>query len=209
MSSGSTPTTFMPWAHARIAICNPMPPIPITSARLPFSSTSVYGLDIQFSSACRAMKVGKNRVSVRSIAIAWSAISGPWTIWLLVRTMSLFARASEPDLCSTCSTPALSVCTQRSCFPARTSSGVMLPMYASASAISFIALSEVTRTSLTLLEADCQSAMVSALWPATRILSVCAPQRATERMLRAIQRVMGYTSCRRNCTGMATPRPAA
>ena len=89
--------------------------------------------------------------------------------------MSLFAKSSDPDLWSTCSTPALRVWTQRSFFPALTSSGVMLPINASASAISFMALSELTRTSLTLLEADCQSAMVSALWAGNENLERLRP----------------------------------
>lgn len=43
MCCGSTPTTLMPRARSRVAICGPTPPTPITSAFFLLGSTSVRG----------------------------------------------------------------------------------------------------------------------------------------------------------------------
>ena len=86
------------------------------------------------------------------MASAWSAISGPCTIWLLVRTMLLFFKSSPPDLNSTVSTPALMICVHFRFLPVRTISGVIVPMKASASPISFITFSLVTGMTLALGE---------------------------------------------------------
>src|SRR5260370_8148242 len=107
------------------------------------------------------------------MASAWSAISGPCTIWLLVSTMSLFIRSSPPDLNRTVSTPALMIWVHFSFLPARTISGVMVPMKASASTISFITVSLVTGITLAFGEALWYS-LTSGPAPMTRIFLVCA-----------------------------------
>src|SRR5262245_23965417 len=79
------------------------------------------------------------------MASAWSAISGPCTIWLLVRMMSSRSRRSlPPDLNRTPSAPALMIWTHFKFLPARTCAGVIEPIKASASPISFITLSLLT-----------------------------------------------------------------
>src|SRR2546427_1564111 len=107
------------------------------------------------------------------MASAWSAISGPCTIWLLVRTMLLFFKSSPPDLNRTVSTPALMICVHFSFLPARTISGVIVPMKASASPISFITFSFVTGTTLAFGETLWYS-LTSGPAPMTRIFFVCA-----------------------------------
>ena len=59
MCCGSTPTTLMPRARSRVAICGPTPPTPITSAFFLLGSTSVRGLPCQFSSGRQIMWLGR------------------------------------------------------------------------------------------------------------------------------------------------------
>src|SRR5260370_22223622 len=87
--------------------------------------------------------------------------------------MSLFIRSSPPDLHRPVSTPALMIWVDFSCLRARTISGVMVRMKASASTISFITVSLVTGITLAFGEALWYS-LTSGPAPMTRIFLVCA-----------------------------------
>src|SRR5216117_1395202 len=106
--------------------------------------------------------------------MAWSAISGPCTIWLFVRMILLSRRSFPPERCRTPSTPALMTCTHWSFFPARTSSGLMSPMKASASPISCITFLSVIGMTIALEEALCSSFNKSGSLLSRRIFFVSA-----------------------------------
>src|ERR1035441_6564121 len=137
--------------------------------------------------------------------MAWSAISGPCTMRLLVKMMLLSRRSLPPDMNSEFSTPALNTCTHFRFLAARTCSGVMLPTKPSASGISCITVSRVARTTLASGVTLCSSFTRAASF-ITTIFFGCAHRPTPHAKETSISRYMPSTIQRAKAVCAPSPR---